>query len=423
MKLLKHDHIVNSRWTLTLSVCLNLALAGAALHLGKKAIPSTPHATALRISETPISLAGASLPAASTPPASVTGITNRFVWSTIDVEDFEQLATNLREIGCPEKTVRDVVVARARRSLDKISRESEPKLSFWVAGLRRTHAIQEAERQAHLLQEKIIARLERVVGRDVFMADTKMMDRFEEQAIMRFVIGPMPEETYSKLLAAMSRFGSQRDKIEDRSGGVWLDTDESEVAQLRVRYHGALAELLSPAQWEEMIARGAMMSAAEKVCFDATDLSLTDVRQLALLRAQFTDPISDLIGNKQSEGGSLTNEQEDDLKAKERQFLGDARFAQLERARDSDFKTLFELGVDHNLSRAAATTVFELRRLTTEAVTQLRDDKSLSDAERTQLISQTEAVARRVVLQVLGAKACEQYLGGGGAWLTNAIKL
>jgi hypothetical protein len=347
----------------------------------------------------------------------ITYVTNQFSWSRVEADDFEQLALNLRAIGCPEKTVREVVIARARRLLEKVSKEAELKLPFWTAGVRRARAQHEAERQSRLAQEKIIARLERVVGQDVFLQDPKVLDEFEGQAIMRFVVGPLPDETFFKVAAKLAWFGERRDEFNSRTQGVWLDTDEAELAQLRTRYHREFAALLSPPQLEEMTARIAMIPQMDEVKFEATDLNPAEVRQLGLIRARFSDPLSDhdfFFGEN-----SLTDEQEQELKAAERQFLGEARFAQLERAADRDFQSLFELGRDQNLPRAAAVKVFELRALTAQEAEQLREDKSLSDADRRQRIAQAQADAQQAVLQVLGADASGQYLSRGGAWLTN----
>jgi hypothetical protein len=342
---------------------------------------------------------------------------NHFAWSRIEAKDFEQLVINLRAIGCPEKTVRDIVVARGRRALEQISRESEPRMSFWTAGLRRTHAKQETERQERLSREQVIARLERVVGPDMFLEETKPMDEFESQAILRFMIGPVPEEAFVKLAAKLAWFNERREALDSRARGVWLDTVEAELAQLRARYQPALAALLPPTQLEEMTARMAMLPQVDRVKFEMTDLSTAEVRQLGLIRARFSDPLREahsFLGRD-----SLTDEQEIELKAAERQFLGAARFAQLERAADSDFKTLFSLGQEHNLPRDAAVKVFDLRQLTAQEAEQLHKDKSLSDADRQQKFAQIQAGVQQAVLQVLGADASGQYLGRGGAWLTN----
>ena len=358
-----------------------------------------------------------SLPDASNSPAPVTYATNHFAWSRVEAQDFEQLAINLRAIGCPEKTVRDIVLARGRRTLEQVSSESAPKVPFWTAGLRRTHAQQEAERQSRLSREQILARLERVLGQDMFLEDPKLMDQFEGQAILRFMVGPVPEETFVKVAAKLAWFSEHREALDSRARGVWLDTDEAELAQLRARYRRELAALLPPAELEEMTARMAMLPQIDRVKFETTDLSPAEVRQLGVIRARLSDPLSeahDFLGRD-----SLTDKQEIELKTAERQFLGEARFAQLGRAEDGDFKTLFSLGQDHNLPREAAVKVFDLRQLTAQEAEQLRQDKSLSDADREQRLAQIQAGVHQAVLQVLGADASGQYLSRGGSWLTN----
>src|ERR1035441_5117437 len=241
MQLWPQAPTVKHKRTFSISLGLNLALACAAVCLLQKSdsgMPDAVGATDSDMATTP------SLPDASNSPATVTYTTNHFAWSRVEEQDFEQLAINLRAIGCPEKTVRDIVLARGRRALEQVSREAEPKVSFWTAGLRRTHAKQEAERQARLSREQIIARLERAVGPDMFLEDPKLMDQFESQAILRFMIGPVPEETFVKVAAKLAWFSKRREALDSRARGVWLDTDEAELAQLRARYRRELAALL-----------------------------------------------------------------------------------------------------------------------------------------------------------------------------------
>lgn len=404
------------RLTFKFSLCLNLALAGVAVWLSKKTVSPPSGAVEATASPATTALMTSSKPASTNSPASVSYVTNHFEWSRVETEDFEQLAQNLRAIGCPEKTVRDLVVARGRRALDQVSKESEPKLAFWTAGQRRARAQAEAERQERLAQEKITARLERALGLDVFLPDPKMMGEFESQAIMRFMLGPLPEETYQKVVTKMARFHERSEALDARMRGVALPADEAELAELQARLHRELAAALPRPQLEELTARLAMIPQMDEVKFEATDLTLAEVRQLGLIRARISDPFT---AQGLLDSDSLTEAQEEALKTAQRQFLGEARFAQLERAADSDFQTLFRLGQDENLPREAAVKVFDLRQLTAQEVTQLRQDKSLSDEDRRQRLAQMQSEVQQAALQVLGASASAQYLTRGGAWLTN----
>jgi hypothetical protein len=407
--------------TFTISIGLNLALAGVAVCLLKQFFAPRPRASAATLSEPTTAAAADPWPTVSNSPGSLTFNTSHFAWSQVESGDFEQLALNLRAIGCPEKTVRDVVVARAHRSLEQASKERAPDLPFWSAGLRRSRAKRQAEQQAESARQEIVTRLERVLGQDVFLEQAELMDKFEEQALTRFMIGPVPEETFSKVTATLARFGKLRDQIDSRIQGVWLDKDEAELAQLRTEYRRELAAALTSAQLEEMTARMAMLGQMDQVKFEATDLNPAEARQLSLIRARFSDPLSCndfLFSNK-----SMTGKQEQELELAERGFLGEARFAQFERAADGDFKTLFELGREQNLPRDTAVKVFNLRKLTQQEVARLRQDKSLSDQDRQQRLAQMQADAQQAVLQMLGADASGKYLGRGGAWVTNVSGL
>src|ERR1019366_327606 len=211
MQLWPQASTVKHKRTFSISLGLNLALGCAAVCRLQKTDSGMPGAVGATDSET---ATAPSLPDASNSPAPVTYTTNHFAWSRVEAQDFEQLAINLRAIGCPEKTVRDIVLARGRRALEQVSREAEPKVSFWTAGWRRTHAKQEAERQARLSREQIIARLEHVLGPDMFLGEPKLMDEFESQAIMRFMIGPVAEDTFVKLAAKLAWFNERREALD-----------------------------------------------------------------------------------------------------------------------------------------------------------------------------------------------------------------
>jgi hypothetical protein len=408
---------VNDQRTLTISLCLNLALAGVAAGVLKQSVSRGPDKPLAATPATKAASAETISPAIAGSLAPATVVANRFGWCQVEAGDFEALARNLRAIGCPEKTARDVVAARARRELKQLSASAGPKPPFWTAGLRRAQVQRQGEREVAAARAKLLARVERALGRDVFAEEATVLEKEDlvEQAIVRFVTGPMSEETFSRLARLFARQEAQQQVVRGRANGVWLEEDEAALKSLGQQFSAELAAALLPAELEEFAARRGIMNRMDKVRFDATDLSRDEIRQIALLRARFGDPAME----SWFDGDSMTDEQEEALRAAERQLLGEEHFAQLERAGDGDFKTLFDLGRDHNLPRAAAVQAFELRQLAAQEVARLREDKSLSEAERWQRLSQAQTQTQDAVLKVIGAEACAQYLSRGGAWLTN----
>ncbi len=360
-------------------------------------------------------LTGLFAPAASDSPAPVAFVTNRFEWRAVEAEDYEQLASNLRAIGCPEKTIRDVVVARARRGLDQLSWTVSPKCPFWAAGLQRESAQREADRTRAAARTNLLARVERALGGEAFTEDGKLLEDFVEQAIVRFLSGPLSEEKLLRLAGILVRQQAQVEEVRTRAEGVWLAEDEAVLQNLRRQLHQELAALLLPAELEEFTARPAALKLADQVRLVATGLNPAEIREVALIRARFTDPGT----GEWFEAASLSEEAERQAATAIREFLGATRYAQFERAGDRAFQELYDVGRNHDLPPDAALKAFEIRQIATQEAARLRADKSVSDATRQHQLARLQAQVQEVAEQILGAKACAHYLNGGGMWLTN----
>src|SRR5688572_31752449 len=94
------------RLILILSVCVNLALAGA-YFISKRIVKITPQVseaapaakTAIKSErERRVQLAG-------------TVTTNDFHWASVESDDYREYIANLRAIGVPEETIRDIIIA------------------------------------------------------------------------------------------------------------------------------------------------------------------------------------------------------------------------------------------------------------------------------------------------------------------------
>lgn len=403
--------------TFAISVCLNLALAGVAFHLARKsatiAAPASPSASMI-FQTSPV--AGSEM---SNSSGAVAYVTNRFDWRNVESEDWEQLVAGLRAIGCPEKTIRDILFARASRAFDKPDRPAGPALPFWTAGVKRQRAQREQSRLRDAEREKLRERLQRLIGFDADPREHEILGHLQDQALSRFFFGPMPEETFQRLVATVAHYDVLKDGVNSRAGGVLLAGDEDELKNLSTRLRQEMATLLTPTQAEEMNARCAIMQFGNKVEFEATDLTPADLRQVALAYAKVRDPLADMFELWHSPSD---NEQEL-VHAAAREVLGATRYAQFERAADNDFRMLFNLGKELELPREAAVKVYDVRNLAQQELQRLRDDSSLSDAERNQRVEKMQTETQQAVLDALGAKACQDFLNRGGVWVTNLNKL
>jgi hypothetical protein len=404
-----------------ISLGLNMTLPFAAVLLRQK--PATT--TVPRSVKVTVVTAVTQQPSADL-PAVVNYITNRFRWQMLESTNFAQYAANLRDMGCPEKTVRAIVLADVDRRYEQLSRQTQTNLPFWTGGrkLQAAQAAQEARQTA--LEEEETALIRQVLGIEYYGEDL-FKDKFEEQAIARFVFGPMPDATFHRLENVADKFEAIKKDFETRTGNLLTEADKAEARKLAGAEQRELQAQLTPAEWEELLARtGAMQEmdllGSDAKVFEVAGLSAYEARQIGLARADHAlsfDPfdwnLDESDAERQSRDSHFTNAIV--------HILGERRFADFQRAQDRNFVRLFELAREDQLPRESAVKVYEMRQLAAQEVEHLRHDDSLDDAAREHRFAGMQTLLQQAVSQTLGASAYREYLQGGGNWITNVTKL
>ncbi len=126
---------MKTKTLLFLSLFLNLLLAAAyvfkAAHVAQAAapqalVPSTPTHLAPAVGKVTTNVITIFTPAAP------------FDWRTVESGDYRQYITNLRNLGCPEKTIRDIIIADVNdlyRQRAKAVTGTTNRFEYWRPGL------------------------------------------------------------------------------------------------------------------------------------------------------------------------------------------------------------------------------------------------------------------------------------------------
>src|SRR5213075_2397909 len=99
---------MSTKWLLVGSVALNAILAAVLL------LPKQRHETAAADAAGQPE-AGVTATPAATKVVTVSAPSKSFHWSQLESSDFQQYMANLRAVGCPEETIRDVVIAEVNK--------------------------------------------------------------------------------------------------------------------------------------------------------------------------------------------------------------------------------------------------------------------------------------------------------------------
>src|SRR5437660_12156647 len=84
----------------------------------------------------------------------------------IESSDYEKYVANLRAVGWPERTVRDIIVAEIQKTYGAKSAEMPLNVNFWSCGPERQAAERRREEHRRELRAESRALLEHLIGLD-----------------------------------------------------------------------------------------------------------------------------------------------------------------------------------------------------------------------------------------------------------------
>lgn len=410
---------------LRISILLNLALAVAALLVLRKPNPTPVVVPGPVVAEAPIHSLTEAPPEnlASNPPPEVVSRTNAFRWQALESTNYLEFVANLRQVGCPERTIRDLIFADAERRYAELQSLPGEPISFWLAGKARAAANRRNETARAAAQDALRAELRGLFGVDWSPEEGEARDlRF--QALSRLVVGPVTDEQHERawrwLMSTVElgqRFRSERNRI-------WLIADTAEWQKIVAAKQAQAEQIFGPVAYEEFQARTTVL----EEMFDSHGLHLKELeltpeelRKVCLLKVREIGWLGDLFDLER-------NRSEEDLETKQAAFtaatkdvLSPENFEELVRVQDDDYRNILEVTRDNHLPRTSAQKIYEVRQL---AEAEYRRLKAEADSdEKAAALAALQVTTTDSVRKVLGAEAFNHFTRHSGQWVTNFSKL
>ena len=235
------------RWRVIALVSLgvNLALAAGWLCLARR--PAV-HAPAAAASEASIITAKTNL------------VLRRqlFAWREIESADYPTYVANLRDIGCPEQTIRDIIIADVnllysrRRAMELITAEQQ-----WWRSEPDMNVVRSAAEKARDLENERRALLTGLLGTNWETGDLVSIPRPSRPGVVLDgpVLGALPADTKQAIQNVSVRSQDRMQAYLDAQRRAGKEPDPAELAKLRQQTRDRLAHLLSPPELEEFLLR------------------------------------------------------------------------------------------------------------------------------------------------------------------------
>jgi LysM repeat protein len=181
-----------------------------------------------------------------------------FSWREVESPDFATYIANLRGIGCPEQTIRDIIIADVnqlysrKRALELTTAEQQ-----WWRSEPDPSVVRAAAEKARELEEERHALLTRLLGSTWETGDLVSIPRPSQPGVVLDgpVLGTLAAETKQAIEDITVRSQDLMQAYLDAQRSAGKEPDPVEMAKLRQQTRDSLAHLLSPPELEEFLLR------------------------------------------------------------------------------------------------------------------------------------------------------------------------
>lgn len=349
-----------------------------------------------------------------------------FSWGRLESTDFKVYIANLRAIGCPERTIRDLI----RSDLDHIYRTRHEALekemprdqNFWEPR-------RESGPVAHYARETSRRQLER--EKDALLNELlgspggpPTEDRTD---VALNVEGTDPSqwghETQERIHEIQEKYHLLEDQIHHDARGEIYPEDATAIADLRKQRQEELSNVLTPEQLHEFELRESATAEHMRndlVAFQSTEeefRAIFDVRQameseLGLTEFHFDSP------EYQQQREAAESEMNDQIRA----LLSEERFADYELATDHHFRDLYRLGERFDLPQDNIRNMYDLWQTSEHQAHQIRSNDVLNEPERNRALDLLQQQVEANGLAYLGEAGFYNYRSRGGEWVHHLFE-
>lgn len=410
---------MNAKVLLILSVVLNLAL-GAALLRPKPAEPPAPAPVAA-----PLDAAKASPTALVPKPRTVTQVvTNtvaqKFDWNAVESADYKKYIANLRSIGCPEETIRDIIKADVNKLFEARRKElagPKKKFEFWKPGAMMGATIdpERTEKERALNKEKRALLTELLGSAPEDTPDLLAGAATQMEALFDF----LPAEKRSKVFELMQDMQSRMQKA--MKGGV---PDAEDMRKVMKESETAMAGLLSPEELLDYNLRFSMTANMMRMQMAGFEPTEQEFLELFKKRKAYDDEFGGAFGGGLNLKGEEKAKQDAAKKALDEQVkaqLGDDRYQDYKRSEDYAFQAMYRAADREGLGKDAAVKAYDMKKAAEDQAKQIRADKNLSADQRTAALRAVRDETERSVKNVLGEKGYAGYERNNGTFWLKGI--
>lgn len=333
-----------------------------------------------------------------------------FVWNQIESDDYPTYIANLRAIGCPEATIRDIIVADVnqlfakRRATEIVTAEqqwwrSEPDLDITQAAVVKLKAL-ETERRSLL---------SRLLGAE-WESSYYPYPAPSGNPLDGPLLGALSPQSKNAVHEIEGRSQERRQVYLEAMQKEGKPADPAELERLRQQTRAELAQVLGPEQLEEYLLRYSNNANALRTEMRGFEAGPDEFRNLFRARDSIDQQLQSLAGATDPASLQRRKELEQERDGAIREILGTDRFQLYKLNQDPLFRDSRALVQQIGATQEKLLPLYEINHTTEVEQQRIRNDATLTPEERTEALHATQASRENTLRKLFGEEAFERYL-------------
>lgn len=361
---------------------------------------------------------------AATVVANVPAAAINFRWAQLESRDYRQYVANLKAIGCPWDTLKDIIIADLNTLYaPRLAQLRAPmeREAWWLteSSTRRTRWGNDAEASRLEAEKRVILR--ELLGIDEVEALNAVwgVDEQTQQDL-----SCVPPEKRGDIAEINVTYDHREVEVTTRSLGIYDREVDMEIKRIRQERRAAMAKILTPTELFEFDLR--FSRTAEDLRNHSPGFEYNEAEFRAAFAA--VDKFESEFGEdgraydrRDPEQRAARDAARETMKNEVKQALGEQRYTGWRRSQDQDFRMTYDFTHAWSMPDSVAFQVYELKEQGLAAASAIRNDANVSSEQGRAMRREIRAKIEQSIRQVMGEELGTRCLDGGYAGWLNGI--
>ncbi len=324
-------------------------------------------------------------------------------WTSVESADYREYIANLRAVGCPEETVRDIIIADINKLYaSKVAAlyPSPKAFKFWrVEDRVARNEERQIDQQREDLNEEKRELITELLGVDYDAEIARWSGRPDEDA---YRYGFLSEEKQAQTKELSDKYREMEREL-FRGGGMTGENRARFIA-LRAEREAEMAKVLTPEEFEQYQLRNSYTARNMRENLTGFQPNEDEFRQIFQAKKSFDDQ----FGMTRDGGDAAVKEErrvaQERLDAQLKATLGEQRFHDYQLSQDERFREAYDFAQRYELPRQTAETVYQVRVAVEQERQRIRNDSNLSAEARTAAYAGLADQTKQALQPTLGDK-------------------